>query len=197
MRQLRELLCNRYQHVDAYRNLYLCLHCVLVCAAEGYDTQMLLDPFEKQFDLPTLAVQIGDHLRLQNEVVGQKCNAIALLVAHHHTTTHRGIVFVRVKRCQHARLIAQHVRAASVHWAGRAPFELRIAFGASDEELIQTRKILNFVIALMDGNAAAKRTQGQMREGAKDRQSDIRHSSRDQAEKANSANKSLTYDGLR
>src|SRR3990170_4081763 len=38
---------------------------------------MLLDPFEKQLDLPPASIQLGDGDRRQREVVGQEYQALA------------------------------------------------------------------------------------------------------------------------
>ncbi len=81
------------------------------------------------------------------------------------------------------------------------------------KELIQTREVVNFVIAPIFGYAAAKGAQRQvrhelrkhefalmhkshLRKNANDPQSDIRCSNRDQTTMLISANKSLTYDVL-
>jgi hypothetical protein len=81
------------------------------------------------------------------------------------------------------------------------------------KELIQASEVLNFEVALMGCHAAAKGAQwqmrhelsenefalmhgGSMRKRAKDHESDIRRSNRDQTEMQKSASKSLTYDDL-
>jgi hypothetical protein len=38
--------------IIAHRHPYLAQYCILAGAEEGLDFQVLLDPFEKQFDLP-------------------------------------------------------------------------------------------------------------------------------------------------
>lgn len=45
---------------------------------------MLFDPFEKQFDLPTFFIKLGDGEGRQMKIVGQKKSGIAF--APHHTT---------------------------------------------------------------------------------------------------------------
>ena len=45
---------------------------VLRGTEEDFDTKMLLDPFEKQFDLPPAAIEIGDGDGRQREIVGQE-----------------------------------------------------------------------------------------------------------------------------
>ena len=122
---------------------------------------------------------------------------------------------VRVGQC-----VGRYRGATKAHviqpWALRAQIDLYAAqrFSISQlseghgKELIQTRKILHLVIATMGGNAATKCTQrqvrhelalvhkGQMRKRAKDPQSDIRDSNRDQTEMQYSTGKSLTHDVL-
>jgi hypothetical protein len=41
-------------------------------AVKGFDAQMLLDPFEEQFDLPASAIELGNGQRRDGEVVGQE-----------------------------------------------------------------------------------------------------------------------------
>lgn len=60
-----------HQNVDADGNPDLGLHGVGRCAKEAFDMQILLDPFEEQFDLPTTLVQRGDGQCRQGEIVGQ------------------------------------------------------------------------------------------------------------------------------
>ena len=45
-------------------------HCVLAVSPEGLDTQMLFDPLEEQFDLPSVPVEQCDVLGFEVEVVG-------------------------------------------------------------------------------------------------------------------------------
>jgi hypothetical protein len=57
--------------VDRYRDPDLRLHRILRNADEALDAQMLLDPFEKQLNLPATAIQLGDRGGREAEVVGQ------------------------------------------------------------------------------------------------------------------------------
>jgi hypothetical protein len=50
----------------------LTLHRILGDTKEGFDAQVLFDPFEKQLYLPTGAIQVGGCLGRESEVVGQK-----------------------------------------------------------------------------------------------------------------------------
>ena len=46
-------------------------------AVKGFDAQMLLDPFEEEFDLPAATIELGDGQRRNGEVVGQKDQRLA------------------------------------------------------------------------------------------------------------------------
>ena len=60
------------EDINRDSNPDLCLDGVLRVTEEGLDAQVLLDPFEEQFDLPAAAVQFGDGERRQDEVVGEE-----------------------------------------------------------------------------------------------------------------------------
>ena len=99
VRQMQAFLGNGDQHVCADRDPDLRLDRVLVGAIKRLDAQVLLDPFEKQFDLPALAVQVCNQLGLESEVVGQKRDAFATVVLDHHAAQRGGIVFAGIKNC--------------------------------------------------------------------------------------------------
>ena len=50
--------------------------CVLTALGDvpkkAFDAEMLFDPFEEQFDLPTLTIDGGDHVRRDLKVVGEE-----------------------------------------------------------------------------------------------------------------------------
>jgi len=52
-------------------------HGVGAGAIKGFDAQMLLDPFEEQFDLPPVPIQLSDGQRRHGEVVGQEDEGFA------------------------------------------------------------------------------------------------------------------------
>lgn len=122
------------EHVSANRYPYLRFDGVLAGAKERLDSQVLLDPFEEQFDLPALAVKIADQLGFEGEVVGQKADAFASLVAHNNAAQRCRIVEAGVVPFEDASLIAQNRCVDSIHGMRIAPYELRIALGTGDEE---------------------------------------------------------------
>jgi hypothetical protein len=134
--QVQAFLGNGDQHVGADCDPDLRLDRVLVGAIKRLDAQMLLDPFEKQFDLPALAIQVRYQLRFECEVVGQERDAFATVVLDDHASQCGGIVLAGIENCQYACLIAHDVGVGSVHGVGVAPLELGIGLGTGDEESV-------------------------------------------------------------
>ncbi len=72
MTKIRQKLhIGEHQHGDQ-GDPYLRHGCVAAGTEESFDLQILLDPFEEQFDLPAGLVDIGDGFGGQVEIVGQK-----------------------------------------------------------------------------------------------------------------------------
>src|ERR1035437_3831919 len=134
MIKMQALFRDGDQHIGGYGNPYLRLHGVLAGAKEHLDAQMLLDPFEKQFHLPTLTIEVGNQLGLQAKVVGQEYHALAAVVLDHDAAHRRRIVLARRVGGEHTRLVAQNRRVDPIHRMRIASFEFRVALGASHEE---------------------------------------------------------------
>ena len=134
--QVQAFFGNGDQHVVADCDPDLRLDRVLVGAIKRLDAQMLLDPFEKQFDLPALAIQARYQLGFECEVVGQERDAFATVVLDDHASQCGGIVLAGIENCQYACLIAHDVGVGSVHGVGVAPLELGIGLGTGDEESV-------------------------------------------------------------
>src|SRR3990170_3669145 len=64
------------EHVDADRDPDLRLHGVVGRAVESFDSQMLLDPFEEQLDLPTALVEPRVQSRLRLPRVTKKADPV-------------------------------------------------------------------------------------------------------------------------
>ena len=151
--QMQAFLGNGDQHVSADCNPDLRLDRVLVGAIKRLDAQVLLDPFEKQFDLPALAVQVCNQLGLESEVVGQKSYSLARLVLDHHASQRGGIVLTGIKDGQHTYLVAHDIRVGSVYGIGVTPLELGIGLGAGDEEgvgLLDHKKSLKIQVPAIE-----------------------------------------------
>ena len=125
---------NGDQHISADRDPDLRLDRVLGSTKKRLDPQMLLDPFEEQFDLPALAVQVCDQFGLESEVVGQKRNTFARLVLDHHAAQRDGIVLAGIENRQHTGLVANNVRVGAIHRAGVPTLELGVRLGSGYKE---------------------------------------------------------------
>ncbi len=92
---------------------------------------MLLDPFEKQFDLPTAAVQLGDRERRQGEVVAQEDQCLlGLGVLEANAAQRRFEAHARVKaREQHGLIADQSGGAIDRMRIPPLDFEIRLAAG--------------------------------------------------------------------
>ena len=134
--QMQTFLGNGDQHVSADRDPDLRLDCVFVGAIKRLDAQVLLDPFEEQFDLPALSIQVCNQLGFEGEVVGQERDAFATVVLDDHASQCGGIVLAGIENCQYTSLIAHDVGVGSVHGVGVAPLELGIGLGTGDEESV-------------------------------------------------------------
>ena len=132
--QMQTFLSNCDQHVGADCDPDLRLDRVLVGAIKRLDAQVLLDPFEEQFDLPALSIQVRYQLRFECEVVGQERDAFATVVLDDHASQCGGIVLAGIENCQYTSLIAHDFGVGSVHGVGVAPLELGIGLGTGDEE---------------------------------------------------------------
>jgi len=73
---MQKLFYYRNQDVNRDCDPDLGLDRVFGCTIKSLDPQMLLDPFEKDFDPPAAFVKLGDGQRWQAEIVGQKDQAL-------------------------------------------------------------------------------------------------------------------------
>ena len=122
------------EHVNRDGNPDLGFDRVLGGAEKHFDTKMLLDPFEKQLDLPAAAIQFGDGERWQDEIVGQKHQPLASVgIFESDTTQGRIEVLARVKAAEHDGLIANQPRA-SVDRMRITALSFEVGLGAGDKE---------------------------------------------------------------
>ncbi len=132
---------------------------VLVGAIKRLDWQVLLDPFEKQFDLPALAVQVYNQLGFEGDVVSQKRDALASVVLDHHASQRCWIVLAGINDGQHILLIAHDVRVSPVCGAGITPLEFGIGLGTDDEErvgLIDHKQSLEIQVSTIEQVISAR-----------------------------------------
>ena len=110
------------------------LYRIFGSAAEGLDAEMLLDPFEEQFDLPSAFVELGDGQRRKDEIVGQKNEMLfPFSIEVFYTTEFFGITCQRFGCDQHDGLIAFQA-VGTIHRMGVDSSEPRIFLGPHDEK---------------------------------------------------------------
>ena len=134
MGQSKTFFGNRDQHVSADRDPDLRLDCVLGSTQKRLDPQVLLDPFEEQFDLPALPIQFCNQFGFEGKVVGQKRHPFASLVLDYHAAQRDGIVLAGIENRQYTGLIANDVRLGAIHRMRVATLELGVGLGPSDKE---------------------------------------------------------------
>jgi len=122
------------EYVSTDRDPYLRLHGILARSQKGLDTQMLLDPLEKQFDLPALLAKCRNHLWFESEIVGQKNDAFPSVVLDDDTTQTRRVMLACVEEWKYTRLIADNVARRSIDRMRVPTLELGIAFCSGDKK---------------------------------------------------------------
>ena len=125
---------NRHQDVHRDGDPDLGFDGVLGSPEERLDPQVLLDPFEKQFDLPAGLVKQGDAFRRKGKIVGEKREGLSLLdVEKPDASELVGVIFRRVEAGQCDRLVGFHP-GRQVDRMGVDPSELKVPLGAGNEE---------------------------------------------------------------
>src|SRR5882724_13498327 len=128
------LFDDRDEHVDRDGDPDLGLDGVLGSAEETLDTEMLLEPFEKQFDLPTALVESANGQRRELKVVGQehesRCRFGSLETD---PTELLRIALTGADAVEHDRLIADKACGPIGGCRVDAP-RIRVLFGSGDEE---------------------------------------------------------------
>ena len=131
--QFQTLLEYRDQHVSADRNPDLRLDGVLAGPQKGFDSQILLDPFEEQLDLPPLSIECRNQFGLECKVVREKGQSLAVLVFCNNSANDLRILFGRVEDGQYPRLIANDLSVGLIDGLGVSALKLRIGFCARHE----------------------------------------------------------------
>lgn len=93
---------------------------------------MLFDPFEKQFDLPTTTIKIGNALRRQVEMIGQKDQPLALRIFDLDASDRRWEMLLRIKAGQRTELVADD--AGRTVWQGVSTSEAQVRLGSRHKE---------------------------------------------------------------
>ena len=109
-------------------------HGVWAGAVKGFDAQMLLDPFEEQFDLPAAPIQFGDGQSRDGEVVGEEDQRLAgFRVAITDAAQRVGIIVLGEQAGHHHGLVETQA-GGFVHGPGITSGTAEVLSGAGDEE---------------------------------------------------------------
>ena len=131
---MKFLLDDGNQHVSRHGAPDLRLDGVLAVAQELLDSQVLLDPFEEQFDLPAVLVECCDGQRRQDKVVGQEDERLAALdIFESNAPQVLGVMLRGVKPVEQYRLIANNSGRSVDGCRIKSP-SIHIGFGARHEE---------------------------------------------------------------
>lgn len=115
---------------------------VLGGAEENFDTQMLLDPFEKQFDLPAASIEIGDGQCWQRKIVGKEHQVLAGYgIFESDTTQGRVEILLGVKAREHDGLIADQAGAA-IDGMGITALGFEVGLGTGDKEAFRLVQLI-------------------------------------------------------
>ena len=109
-------------------------HRVGAGAIKGFDAQMLLDPLEEEFDLPTGSIELGDGQGRHGEVVGQEDQRLARFwITIADTAQGDGIIVLGVKAGEHHGLVETQA-GGFIHGPGVTAGAAEVLLGAGDEE---------------------------------------------------------------
>src|SRR6185437_8332536 len=120
---------------------------VLRGAVKGFDPQMLLDPFEEQFNMPATTIQFSDDVSRKSEVVGEEHQPLFPLgVPKADTTQLSWIAFSGVEPLQRDGLIALHARTL-VHGMRNETKETEVlTCPCNEESTVQSPAIQSFEV---------------------------------------------------
>src|ERR1035437_4752418 len=109
-------------------------HRVGAGAIKGFDAQMLLDPFEEEFDLPATPIELGNGQRWHGEVVGQEDEGFAgdgITIAD--AAERVRVIVLGEQTSQHHGLVKTQA-GGFIHGPGVTAGATKFLFGPGDEE---------------------------------------------------------------
>ena len=130
------------EHIDRNRYPYLGFHGVFRCAVETLDSQVLLDPFEEQFNMPAIPIQFGNGHGRKREVVCNKGQGpVSFFVPVLYESQGFGEIFdalyARKSNC-----LVTDKSCRAVHLAGVGAAVFGIGFGSQNKEAQGLMKIM-------------------------------------------------------
>jgi len=103
-------------------------------AIKGFDAQMLLDPFEEEFNLPASAIELGNSQRWDGKIVSQEDEGFAGFgIAIADASQRGGIIVLGLQAGHHDSLIKQQA-GGFIHGPGITAGAAEVLLGPGDEE---------------------------------------------------------------
>lgn len=128
-----DLIETGHHEVNADGDPDLSAHCILAGAEESFDSQVLFDPFEEEFDLPATLVNGCDRQGGKIEVVGQEDQSLsALRIDIADTSQSLRVVEFSFSGAQSDRLVATQ-SGCLVDRSGLQNVESRVGLGSNHE----------------------------------------------------------------
>ena len=128
------LIENGHHEVGTHRDPDLSLHRVFAASEEDLDAQVLLDPLEEQFDLPTALETHGDGQSRSFEVVGEKDQSLPVpRIFVTDAAKDMRIMLAGIESGESDRLVGPHA-GRLVDWARLANVVTQIGLCAGHEE---------------------------------------------------------------
>jgi len=116
-------------------DMYLNSDCILRFTPKGFDAKVLLDPFEKQFDLPSVAIKKGDFICFEVEVVGVVGEGSSKVRGIEYDAPERNRIVSTVSlACEPNRLVPQDIVIPFKHVFAFRDFIIRAGLLPYDEE---------------------------------------------------------------
>jgi hypothetical protein len=116
-------------------DMYLNSDCILRFTPKGFDAKVLLDPFEKQFDLPSVAVKKGNFTCFEVEVIGIVGEGPSKVRGIEYDAPERNrIIFTVSLACEPNRLVPQYIVFSFKQVFTFRAIIIRMELLANDEE---------------------------------------------------------------
>ena len=116
-------------------DMYLYPYCILRFSPKRFDTKMLLDPFEKQFNLPSITVKEGNFFCFEVEVVGVVGEGPSKVRGIEYNAPERNRIVSTVSlACEPNRLVPQDIVLSIKHVLSFGDFIIRMGLLPYDEE---------------------------------------------------------------
>ena len=140
--RFQTFLNNGYQDIHGDSNPDLCFDCVLGRSIKGFDSQVLLDPFEEQFHLPAAFVELSNGHGRKGEIIGEEDEPLFCFgIDVPDTSEFFWKVLERIETGDGDDLIGLHP-SGFVHGLGVQAFENEVALGSGNKERM---RLMDFV----------------------------------------------------